>query len=145
MARTLTKTADLGFSVETFETMLDNDVRGDTRRVKGETLRCAAPDCRRPFTAGRDWSRYCCAACRRRDVEEKRRVGALAAEALLAVREGKHAKRGTFEADAALAARRWIDQLSSEWRAARKARAKAAEAALDASLGHNGGPALDAA
>lgn len=117
----------LSFEIEPWEAYCDYADAGLARDG-----RCAWPDCRRRFDAAKPWQRFCCAACRRADQDEARKVGHMLARPVLALRETKHAPKGSIGVLVNSTARRYVDQLASRWREDRMARARAAEAALDA-------------
>lgn len=82
---------------------------------------CWNPTCSGPVE-GRAGKKFCGDACRRAHDAELRLVGDRAALALLAWRNGKHAKAGTPEAKLAAKGRTFLDRLSSAWRADRARR-----------------------
>lgn len=126
MARNFTKTADLGFEMDTWESTAGEICRnGHAPGLR----RCAHPDCRRPFRPGKPWAEFCCAPCRQADTEERRRIGHLLATPAMIARQHKHAKKGSREALLSGMARTYADQLTTAWLEARARRAAEAEAA----------------
>ncbi|MDJ0629815.1 MAG: hypothetical protein QNJ44_16270 [Rhodobacter sp.] len=90
---------------------------------------CFHPDCSRPFNPTRDWQKYCSAACRQKDDAELRRVGMMAAPAMLTYRMTRNRRSDPVAVDTANAARRYTDQLISDWVKNRAERVQAAEEA----------------
>ena len=89
---------------------------------------CFHPDCARPFNPAVPWQIYCSAACRQAAKSEFRRVGILAAPALLAHRAGKHAGSDQPELrELSAAGRNYITRLQGDWRLDRMQRKARAE------------------
>jgi|GEM_PF-979968 len=84
--------------------------------------RCLNPACSQLFTPPRSWSRYCCAACRRLDEAEFRRIGHKVAPALLAHRMGKYERVDPALRNLSAAARRFIGDVQTQWLGSRNAR-----------------------
>ena len=83
---------------------------------------CQNPCCSRRFAASRDWQLYCSDACRKLDRAEMRRVGEMAAPALLAWRMGKYATTDDDLRALGAAGRRFVGNLQSAWYADRRRR-----------------------
>jgi hypothetical protein len=88
---------------------------------------CMNPCCSLPFAPTRDWQRYCSPECRRMDEAEMRRVGQIAAPALLAWRMGRDQKTETPLRALSRAGRNFYTRLSTDWFNARQARVQAAQ------------------
>lgn len=76
---------------------------------------CFNPACARAFSPARAWQVYCCESCRRFGEQEMRKVGHMAAPALLAWRLGKYETQDAARRDLSRAARRWVGHLQSAW------------------------------
>lgn len=85
---------------------------------------CFNPACSRRFTPMRPWQAYCCDSCRRAGEQEMRKVGHMAAPALLAWRMGKYEEHDADLRDLSRAAWRWVGGLQSAWVADRARRSQ---------------------
>lgn len=112
------------FEFESFALYAEAELRAVPLSPRGV---CGWPDCSARFQRGAMfWKKYCCAACRRRDEAEMRRIGQKLAPALSAYQAHRYAKKGTAEYALSLAGLRYVRLLGAHWLKHRKARVIAA-------------------
>ena len=88
---------------------------------------CALPQCSCQFNPMKPNQIFCSDQCRQIDDAERRKVGMVAAPALLAMRQGKYAKKDTPEHRLFRKAWSYLGQLNTAWKQDRDARRKAAQ------------------
>lgn len=88
---------------------------------------CALPQCSCEFNPMKPNQIFCSDQCRQIDDSERRKVGMVAAPALLAMRQGKYAKKDTPEHQLFRKAWSYLGQLNTAWKQDRDARRKAAQ------------------
>lgn len=97
-------------------------VRAETRGV------CALPQCSAAFNPMTAAQVYCSVACRVAEVAERRKVGLVAAPALLALREGKYEAEGSAKHRRFKKAWAYLGRLGTVWKQDRARRRKEARA-----------------
>ncbi len=83
---------------------------------------CFNPLCSRDFSLARNWQRYCSTECRLIGEREMRRVGVLAAPAVMAFEMGRRAQADDPLSDLRRVARNYRDNLGAAWLRDRKAK-----------------------
>lgn len=84
---------------------------------------CQNPTCSAHFSPRRSWQKYCSDRCKAADVAEMRRIGHLAAPALLAWRMGKYETQNEDLRALSRAGRNYVSALQSGWFKDRRTRA----------------------